>query len=173
MIRKYFAMASLGLVLGFMLTRCSKQSIASPIPIIKYIGYSKIPYQNFPTDSLIFIKLEFEDGDGDIGLNITDTAYPYRIGDPYYYNVFTEYLAGKNGSYNYVINANDTVNYNDRIVNIQPDTRNKSISGIMTLKIEPIIGAIVPDSIRLNIFIVDRALNKSNMVATGGIPVNF
>jgi hypothetical protein len=147
--------------------------MGNPVPTIKFLGYSKIPYQNFPSDSLVFVKIEFQDGDGDIGLDINDSAPPFRIGDPYYYNVFAEYLAGKNGVYDHVVTGTDTLNYNDRITNIQPDARNKSISGIMTIKIVPTIGAVVPDSIKLNIYIVDRALNKSNVVSTGGIPVNF
>ena len=173
MIRNYFALVLISFLFCFIFIKCAKQSIVNPVPKITYQGYSKIPYQNFSTDSLIFIKLEFEDGDGNMGLNINDSAHPFRIGDEYYHNVFVEYMAGKNGVYNYVVNGPDTINYNDRITNIEPDTRNKSISGFMTIKIEPIIGAIVPDSIKLNIYIVDRALNKSNKVSTGAIPVNF
>jgi hypothetical protein len=170
---KNFALVFFTFLLCLSFGRCRKESLGDPVPVIKYMGYSKVSYQNFPTDSIILVNFEFEDGDGDIGLTLADTAQPFRIGDPFYYNVFAEYLSGKNGVYTYVINGSDTLHYNDRITNIQPDTRNKSISGNITLKIEPIIGTIIPDTIKLNIFIVDKALHKSNVITTGGIPVNL
>ncbi len=173
MIRKYLILLVSASILCLFLIKCRKPNAISSIPHLTYLGYSKIQYMNFPTDSLIYLKFEFEDGDGNIGLNLTDTASPFRIGERYYYNIFAEYLVGKNGVYSYLINGADTVNYNDRISNLQPDTRNKSINGTITLKLESIIGAIIPDSIKLNIFLVDRALNKSNTISTGAIPVNF
>ncbi|MCX6189553.1 MAG: hypothetical protein NTW54_08140 [Bacteroidetes bacterium] len=173
MIRKYFILLIPAFLIAFTFIKCRKESLVSPIPTISFLGYEKISYKGFNQDSLLFLRIHFEDGDGDIGLSITDTAAPFRIGDRYYYNVFASYQAGKNGNYEYLINGADTVSYNDRINNLQPETRNKGITGTITLKLEPIIGALLPDSIKLNIYIVDRALNTSNTITTGAIPVSF
>lgn len=167
----FFFITTLCVVLAFV--KCRKQSLISPIPNITYLGYNKISYQNFASDSLIYIRFQFEDGDGNMGLSITDSTSPFRVGERFYYNVFAEYLPGKNGVYAHIINGNDTVNYNDRIANLEPDTRNKAINGIITLKLDPIVGLVVPDSIKLNIYIVDKKLNTSNIISTGAIPVNF
>lgn len=173
MIRKYFIFL-IPVLLGMLLfSHCRKQALISATPSIQYLGYSKISYQNFNADSLLYLQFSFEDGDGDIGLELSDTASPFRLGERYYYNVFAEYQAGKAGVYSYIINGADTVNYNDRISNIQPETRNKAINGVITLKIEPIVGLIVPDSIQLKIYLVDRALHQSNIISTGPIPVNY
>jgi hypothetical protein len=152
---------------------CRKDQVTDVVPSITFEGFSKQPYANFAKDSIVFVRIGFADGDGDIGLNITDSASPFKIGEPYYYNVFAEYLAGKNGVYTHLVNGTDTVNYNDRIQNLVPDTRNKSITGTITLKIDAIVGSVIPDSIKLNIYIVDRALHHSNVISTGPIPVTF
>jgi hypothetical protein len=173
MIGKYFKFFTLALLIGLFFTTCRKQSLSSIVPNIKYAGYTKLSYPNNPADSLVFIKIDFEDGDGDIGLGLGDSAFPFRLGDPYYYNLFAEYLQHVNGAYSPLVIGADTTNYNDRIPNLTPESRNKSINGTITIKMTPITGITSPDSVILNIYVVDRAQHKSNIVSTGAIPVHF
>lgn len=161
-------------MLTVLVSGCKKDNPVSPIPEISFMDYYKVQYQNSTTDSLIFLRVRFQDGDGDIGLTLRDTMSPFRIGDRFYNNVFVEYLPGKNGVYNYqLLGNNDTLNYNDRITNLQPDTRDKSIDGVLTLRISPIIGSTVPDSIKFTVQLADRALHLSNKIAIGPVPVTF
>lgn len=162
------------LLLTGILFSCKKDKPLSDIPEIYFMDYYKVQYQNSTTDSALFLRVHFRDGDGDIGLTLRDTTSPYRIGERFYNNVFVEYLPGKNGVYSYqLLGNNDTLNYNDRITNLQPDTRDKSIDGVLTLRIRPIIGSTVPDSILFYVQLADRALHLSNKIAIGPVPVTF
>ncbi len=173
MIRKYLIFfIPIVLATAFFLG-CKKQELVSVVPSIKYVGFSKVQYPNSSSDSVIFVQFNFQDGDGDIGLDLGDTTSPFRIGELYYYNVIGEYLQFTNGIYNHLIMGGDTINFNDRIADIQPDSRNKGINGTITLKITPISGGVLPDSIKLNICLIDRALHRSNVITTGGIKVRF
>ena len=157
----------------FLNLHCSKDKLISPVPQLTYTGYYKVPYQNNNFDSVVIVEMDFQDGDGDFGLSLKDTMSPFRIGEPYFYNVFAEYLEGKNGVYTYQVTGTDTLSFNDRVADLKPETRNKTIIGTISLKISPTINSIIPDSIKLNVFIVDKALNKSNVLNIGPIPVNF
>src|SRR6186713_1896984 len=99
-------------LLAFLLLNihCKKDQNPDGAPTISFSRYYSIPYKNYQIDSLIFVELDFEDADGDFGLSIKDTMPPFRISDPYFYNVFVEYLAGKNGVYSHQVSGgNDTL----------------------------------------------------------------
>jgi hypothetical protein len=153
---------------------CKKDLIISEIPSISLNRFYTLKYANSSLDSVVMVDVDFQDGDGDFGLSLSDTMPPFRIGDPYFYNVFVEYLNGKNGVYTYQISgSNDTLNFNDRIADLKPESRVKAILGTLHIKITPTISTVIPDSIKLNVFIVDRKLHKSNILNIGPIPVAF
>lgn len=126
-------------------------------------------------DSIIQIKLNFTDGDGDIGLGQYDTMPPYNFGSPYFYNSYVTLKHQVDGKMEYLIDPvnNDTVNFNSRIPIITPSGDNKNIDGEITLTVSanfPVTEK--PDSIQLSIYIYDRALHKSNTINTPVFKLN-
>jgi hypothetical protein len=137
---------------------------------------------NLETDTLLGVIFSYKDGDGDIGLNPGDTFAPYnsmpdangKETNPYYYNLYIDYLTLDNGEFKPVIipNTTDTLRFFARIKNITPDGKYKAIRGDFDWRILPPSGpayAGLSRTIKLKISIYDRALNKSNTAVSPAI----
>jgi hypothetical protein len=118
------------------------------------------------------LAITFKDGDGNIGLNDKDTSGSFAFGSPYYYNIYLiYYYKGPDGNYyRYVDNNGDLYQIPYRIKpDITPKGKNKSISGEFLVKMggSPAIWH-WPEHhvIKYEIYIYDRALNKSNVITT-------
>ncbi len=121
-------------------------------------------------DSAVNFIVSYVDGDGDIGLNTEDTISPFNEGSPYYNNLIIEIFQIENGIASKIPNPSfpaDTLNYNERIVNLTPTGKSKGISGEirLLLKASPYIG-LFPDSMYYTFQLYDRALHKSNKLQT-------
>lgn len=120
-------------------------------------------------DSFVNIVMTYTDGDGDIGLNVEDTFPPYQYGTKYFYNLFIDVYAVENGKAAKIPIplSTDTINFNDRIANLTPTGKSKSISGELriTLLAKPYPG-VLPDSMFYTFRIADRSLNESNTLTT-------
>lgn len=127
-------------------------------------------------DSMVKITLSYTDGDGDIGLEPSDTFPPFQFGGPYFYNLFIGVIQIENGMEKPILIplTTDTLHYNDRIGNLTPTGKNKSISGELQimLKAEPYPG-IQPDSMYYTIQLADRKLHKSNLIKTPVLRFEF
>lgn len=166
----------LGSAILFILIYCTScKTEIGPFPVepkLDYQGIQKITTEE-GKDSIIQIKMNFTDGDGDIGLGDYDTMPPFNFGSEYFYNAYISVKKQENGKLDYLIDPvnQDTINFNNRIPIITPSGDNKNIDGEITLNIRanfPVTQ--VPDSIQFTIFIYDRALHKSNEIQT---PVFF
>lgn len=131
-------------------------------------------------DSLVNITFHYEDGDGDIGLNAGDTMDPFNFGSKYFYNLFVNVYRVDNGIATRVTapafppNPPDTINYNDRIANLTPTGKSKSISGDISLFIKALpYPGVTPDSMFYTIQIYDRSLNASNILRTNTMYFQF
>lgn len=110
------------------------------------------------------LKISFKDGDGDIGLHPDETEPPYD------YNLFLKYFEIQHGDTNHVVIidpvSGDTANFNARIPVLTPRGSVKAIKGT----IEDTIFVYNPlssfDTIMFEVYLVDRALNKSNVIQT-------
>ncbi len=113
----------------------------------------------------IILTCDFTDGDGDIGLTQNDTAAPYD------YNFFIDYYEKQEGKFTKVAPDRaplDTIHFNSRIPIINKDGSKKNVSGEIT--IENIdVSLRTSDTILLRFYLLDRALNKSNILETGEI----
>ena len=94
-------------------------------PHIKFVSFTKIPTTSGVDDkgTLLF---SFTDGDGDLGLDDTQTDPPYDTASIYYYNIFIRYYEKQNGEYNEVVL---TPSNNGRYPNLTPDGSKKGIQG--------------------------------------------
>lgn len=110
------------------------------------------------------LTISFKDGDGDIGLHQTDTAAPYD------FNLFIKYFEIQNKDTVEIFlvdpNSGDTSTFNARIPILTPKGSNKSIKG----EIEDTMFIYDPtssfDTIMFEVYLMDRALHKSNVVST-------
>lgn len=141
-------------------------------PAITYKGIQKIKGPD-DKDSVIQITFGFTDGDGDVGLSDLDTFGQFGFDSFYYYNLLVDVKQQIDGKLEPILRAVtlDTLNFNSRIPIITPNGKEKAIDGEFTLKIYTDMNAQVqPDSVKFELFIYDRALNKSNVIET---PVIF
>ncbi|MCB0824455.1 MAG: hypothetical protein KDC09_17285 [Bacteroidales bacterium] len=143
-------------------------------PIIPEIKFEDFVLLYNPTSGLIergVLKISFKDGDGDIGLRQGETDPPFD------YNLFITYFEIQNRDTVEVIIVDpvsgDTANFNARIPILTPEGNNKSIKG----EIEDTLFVYNPnsdfDTIMYNVYLVDRALHKSNVIQTPLIVRNF
>lgn len=124
-------------------------------------------------DSAILVTLYYEDGDGDIGLSETDTSAPFNFGSPFYHNLPVTYLVeNSNGVYEELQNPNNNEPYgnqHERIPNLTPAGKFKTIKGTITISLtaNPVLAK--PNKIKLEMKLMDRALNVSNAVSSSDI----
>jgi hypothetical protein len=127
----------------------------------------------FGYDSFVEVALRFEDADGDIGLNESDTMYPFGMGQPAQYNLLVYYQDKKGQQWQYAKNpllgVNDTLVLHQRIGNITPSGKNKAIQGNLTLVIPARPYTYRGDSVRFEIQLMDRALHRSKKILTPAI----
>jgi hypothetical protein len=133
-------------------------------------------FQRDGKDSSVVITLNYTDGDGDIGLEETDTFPPFNFGSDYFHNLLVSVYRIENGiKIPITIPATtDTLNFNDRIKNLTPTGKIKTISGQIRINLnaKPYPG-ILPDSMSYKVQIIDRKLNKSNTVETNPLKFTF
>jgi len=161
-------------IIGFLLlcSACLKTENYSNTPLIGYknfVAYGK--------DSADFI-FTFKDGDGDIGLQQSDTSGVFSISGAYYYNCFMKYYykQAKGRFSTYITPSNnDTLVYKYRIPYITPVGQKKIVDGEVRVRLYApyyVIEQTPPHTIiSFEVFIYDRALNKSNVVLTPEIKV--
>jgi hypothetical protein len=112
--------------------------------------------------SLCSIVISFKDGDGDIGLSERDTLYPFDINGDYYYNCIINFYKKQNNDF-----IKLEYSYNFRIPPINPDYFSQYLRGDINIEIDftPLrIIEFVEKSFKIEIYIYDKALNKSNII---------
>jgi hypothetical protein len=156
---------------------CKKLDSFPPEPEIQYIGFQT--FYN-PVDSIFdrgVLAFYFTDGDGDLGLAKNDTFPPFNYGSEYYFNLIVTFFEIQDGVktkvdltfYNQVTQQFDTITQNARIPILTPSGANKSISGEIydTLFIYNYNSDY--DTLMFDAYIIDRALNESNVIITDTI----
>jgi len=146
------------------ISSCVKQEEFSDIPEITYRQFVTM----FDTGQYAVrgvLAFDFQDGDGDIGINPGDTLPPFNRSGGYYYNLVIQYSEKRDSGYVEVILDPPL---SARIPVLNPDYPGKAIKGFIadTLIMDP---SPAYDTIRLEFFIYDRALNKSNVLSTPDI----
>jgi len=156
-------MALIGLVL---ISSCIKQEEFSDIPEISFRPFTLL----FDTAQYAVkgvLSFDFQDGNGDIGLNPGDTFPPYNREGGFYYNLVIRYFEKRDSVYVEVVLDPP---FSARIPVLNPDYPGKAIKGFIsdTLAMDP---APDYDTVRFEFFIYDRVLNQSNVLTTPDIPL--
>jgi len=152
---------------------CRKYDSYPIVPHIELNSFQKFA-DTLGIDQIGVIGLSFTDGDGDIGLTAAQNTGVYQ------FNLFIKYFEKQKGAFKEIILTTpnpqtgkpDTSWFNGRIPDITPAGKTKAISGEITdtLFINNIASPY--DTIKYQIYIQDRALNKSNVVETPEIVIN-
>lgn len=158
-----------GVTLLLFLYSCLKPEVVPPVPAIEFKDYIK-----YGIDSAD-VSITFKDGDGDVGLEQSDTLPPFDPSSTYYNNIYlVYYYKGSDGLFHKYFNipTQDTLKYAYRIPNITPTGQNKILDGEIKVTLRPapiyVSGHTV---VRFDVYIYDRALNKSNVITTPEITV--
>ena len=140
---------------------CTKFEEYPIIPHIEFVSFATILNVQ-QQDSLGYITISYTDGDGDIGLTSEENTPPYQ------YNFFLDIYENINGVQQKIVFPDTSITFNSRIPVLTPDGINKSIKGEIEMELELYI--MIPfldsDTISFEIYIMDRALNKSNVIHT-------
>ncbi|HTX87923.1 MAG TPA: hypothetical protein VMC08_02955 [Bacteroidales bacterium] len=145
----------------FLWTGCLKQENYSNIPAITLQSFVLVyDTGHYPVSAILTIT--FQDGDGNIGLSDGDTLPPYDKNGQYYYNFVIQYYERQMGQF---VLRDLEPPLSARIPVLSPLYPGKPIKGVIadTLVMDP---TPVHDTIRIDAFIYDRALNKSNVIST-------
>lgn len=140
---------------------CVKQENYPDVPQIQFLGFTGV----FDTGQYAvrgILNISFTDGNGDIGLNPGDTFPPFNEAGSFYYNYVITYFEKQQGVFKQIeLNPPFSV----RIPVLNREFPGKPIKGIIsdTLELNP---RPLFDTIKLEAFIYDRTLNKSNVIST-------
>ena len=159
---------SLTLILGF-LSSCFKKEEYPIEPIITYDSFMVV-------DDSAQITFNFTDGNGDIGLNDYDTIAPYNIDSEFHYNLYIHYFE-KNDQTGWTegldLDGNPII-FRYRIEPINTKGKTKGIKGKMDIDLgnlyyNPLSNQ--SDTVKYSIQLIDRALNKSNIIESDEIVI--
>ncbi|MCH8554130.1 MAG: hypothetical protein LAT76_03170 [Schleiferiaceae bacterium] len=158
---KYFA--KVGIISLVALAACNTPVRFPPEPYIEFVEYRILP----PTDTRPFPALEvemyFRDGDGDIGLEPGDTLPPFCDTCDYFNNLFVEVFSKIDGEFSVSFEENS------RIRDITPVGQNKTLEGTLQYRVN--LNNRSSDTLLVEMRLVDRALNESNLETTPEIYV--
>ncbi len=153
---------------------CKKYEEFPDEPVIEFMDFTVLRDQQ-GIDQRGILKFSYTDGDGNIGLHDSDTVAPYN------YNLFIKYFEQQNGVFKEIFLITpiptdstviyDTATFNGRIPILTPLGKNKAIRGEVedTLFVNNLLSPF--DTIKFEAYIVDRDLNKSNVISTPPIVI--
>lgn len=151
------------LALMFALSSCLKDKNFPDEPVIEF----KV-LNTYGADSARLV-LKFTDGDGNMGLEDSDTAPPFCTTCEYHHNLFCEYYEKQNGVWTHIPLDPDLgqIPFWYRVPWLKPSGQNQSQQGEISIAMPfYYLTGTGFDTARFEIYVVDRALNKSNTVVT-------
>lgn len=145
------------------LASCLKREEFPNRPDLEFIGIIAAVQ---PADSLGVIRFSFTDGDGDLGLDAGDTLNEFASGEPYHFNLIARYFDKRDGEY--VEWIPPTPLLNARFKRLSSEGGSGALEGEMDYGFAARPGAPF-DTIRYEIYIVDRSLQHSDTIVTPDI----
>jgi len=136
-------------------------------PAVPSISYGSAYFQEFPQTDYIFLSVNFKDGDGDLGLDESDTS---GIAPLNRFNIFPV-LFRKNGDIYQEVNY---VSYAGTFPRLRESTVTGPIEGTLQYKLGSLNFFNEDSSIaKIRVYIKDRAGNTSNIIETPPFPVIY
>ena len=148
------------LLLSLLLPACRRTEKYAVEPYIEFVSLEPINEPDNGMDVRLIFK--FQDGDGDIGLDAADIQPPFDTASVYYYNCFITYFEKQNGEF---VEVELPSTLNMRIPRLSYNLP-ESMSGEISLDLYANNPFSPYDTIRYELYIVDRALHHSNTITT-------
>ena len=145
---------------------CVHREHYSEVPHIEFVRLEKLD-DGTGRDNQANLVIAFQDGDGDIGLSISDTTGPFAPDSAYYYNFFIDFIEKQHGEW---VVVETTGTHNARVPYLS-EAVPESIEGELTILTDINNLSSPYDTIKLRCHIVDRALHESNIIETPEIIV--
>jgi hypothetical protein len=146
-----------------MASSCRKPEV-DKIPAITFKSIDKIA-NDLGYDDKATLTIHFQDGDGDVGLDDNDWQAPFDTASPYFYNWFIDFYEKQNGQF-----VKIDINNNARIPRLSK-TYPETIEGDISIELFVNNYSSPFDTVRFECYIVDRALNHSNIITTSELIV--
>ena len=177
----------IGLLLMALAVYSCRKPVEYPIePKIEYQGFTYLINADSTFSGEGIVSFSYTDGDGDLGLDDSDTLPPFGFHDTHYYNMVIDYMKCVNGEFvktpllsPHVPNSPadtlvlyDTVTFNARFKRLRDSEEPKAISGTMEYKLTVQNPFSPNDTVKFEIRIFDRALHESNVIQTDPIYTN-
>ena len=174
------------LLLALAVCSCQKP-VEYPIePKIAYEGFTYLINADSTFSGEGIVSFSYTDGDGDLGLDDSDTLPPFGFHDAHYYNMVIDYLKCVNGEFIKTpllsphvptspadtLVLYDTVTFNARFKRLRDSEEPRAISGTMEYKLTVQNPFSPNDTVKFEIHILDRALHESNVIQTDSIYTN-
>lgn len=145
---------------------CQRPDPFSEIPYIEFVRVDKVD-DGSGRDNQANLVVYFHDGDGDVGLNNSDTVGLFAPDSSYYYNFFIDFYEKQYGEWQQVELPTPL---HVRLPYFSEEEK-ESIEGEITI-LTYINNYFSPfDTIKLRCKMVDRALHESNVIETSEIIV--
>ena len=167
-------------ILLLAIAACQKKMEYPIEPQIAYKGFTYLINEDSTFSGQGILSFSYADGDGDLGLDVSDSLPPFNSSSPYYYNLIIDYQKLENGtfhsvpllSWNMETQSFDTVSFNARFKRLYAGNESKPISGNMdyTLFVQNPFSP--NDTVRFAVKIIDRALHESNVIFTETLYTN-
>jgi len=166
---KYFKTLVFICSIGLLYTSCVKKANYPISPVITYNSFT--PFCSGSSTDSAFLRINFTDGNGDIG-------YPSQQANvtPNLYIVPLIYVYAQ-GAYFPIISDGDTITFSYNVPYITPVGSDKELSGIIQVNFEKFIQEYISSDTAFNavanihqlefkVWLFDRAGNKSNVLVT-------
>jgi hypothetical protein len=111
----------------------------------------------------VTMTFHLTDGNGDIGLGITDTIGPFNKDSAFYYNLILQEYKKENNSFAEVPAPDGLRKY--RIPDLTPTGQNKTLIADISVTVEypySITNPLPFNEFRYEFYVIDRSLNMSN-----------
>jgi len=153
------------LALLVILTSCRKVVDYPDVPSISFKSAVSVDSTDILQNPVKRVTVTFHliDGNGDIGLGITDTTGPFNKDSTYYYNLFLMEYKFVDGTYVEVPAPDGVKKY--RIPDLTPSGQNKTLIADISVTMEYPYSQSDPlpySQFRYEFYVVDRSLNVSN-----------
>lgn len=143
-------------------TACLEPASYPPEPRISFSALE-------PSGEQAVLRIDFTDGDGDIGLDQGDTTGVFCPDTcRFHYNLFLEYYELQNGEWVHIELDPEAgqVPFYYRVPRVEPSGQNPALNGEIKLDMPAYFLITGFDTARFEIQLVDRSLNESNVVTT-------
>lgn len=146
------------IVSSVLLAACLPQPVYPDEPAIEFLTFS------LDSTGSAVLALHFTDGDGDLGLDQTDTLPPFCATCDHHFNLRCEYDELRDGIWTHIeLNPLEgQVPFYYRIPRVEPTGTNPALSGVIEIDMNTWSLQSDYDTLRFRMVLEDRALNLSN-----------